>query len=261
MLADGSFLFPRGWDSGWPFTDATTPRFAAFVVNKDFPSSPTGLVGGVSYVAENVPVPDEIFTGAYTWTFIDRSACTDVSQPCAGASWIPPHPPIDPNTPGTCPAPPSLPLELARYCAGCDPAVNPVEVVPRATLERLAGVASGALTLAAAATPSPSTSAPASPTASTSASAPPSASPVSTSAPAELAAPQQNPSASPSPSASASASTSAPAPTPALTPSASSSSTSSAYLGPRSSSGAGATALGVLSALAAAAALGAALLA
>jgi hypothetical protein len=48
VLADGSFNFPRGWDSGWPFTDATTPRFAAFVVNKEFPTSPTGLIGGVN---------------------------------------------------------------------------------------------------------------------------------------------------------------------------------------------------------------------
>ena len=48
VLADGSFLFPRGWDAGWPFTDATTPRFAAIVVNKEYPTSPTGLIGGVN---------------------------------------------------------------------------------------------------------------------------------------------------------------------------------------------------------------------
>ena len=268
VRADGSFVFPRGWDSGWPFPDATSPRFAAFAVNLDFPASPTGLVGGVNYVNENMPIGDEIFTGAYTWAFADRSACTDPNQLCAAATWFPPHPPVDPVTPGTCPAPPGLPVALMSGCAGCAaPAAAPVEVVPRTTLERLAGVALGAQTLAAGPTASPSPTATASATPSTSASPSASVSTTATQAAAPtLPSPSPSASGSASGSASASASASSSASTPAAAPASASASSVSAFAeagtgaAARSSGAASSTALSLLTAIAAVALAGARLI-
>lgn len=135
------------WDAS-PY-DATATRFAAFIVDKNFP------VDYPQYVDENFVIHDYIFEGAWSWTFIDRSDCGAADQPCEGTTWIPHRPRATPlPQPGqqleqdVCDKPPELPWGLP--CPGCidlpgQPA--PAVPIPRATLIQLS--AQGALPSAA----------------------------------------------------------------------------------------------------------------
>jgi hypothetical protein len=134
---DGRFVL-HSWDAS-PY-DAVANRFAAFIVNRDFP------LAWPDYTMENYIIHDYIFEGASSWTFIDRSSCTDPAAPCIGVTWVPrrPQPTPDAPRPGLplnfCDRPPELPLGLP--CPGCVDAPGaypPATPIPRDQLVALSG--------------------------------------------------------------------------------------------------------------------------
>ncbi len=113
---NGDFVL-YNWDAS-PY-DALSVRFASFIFDKQY------ILTWPEYVAENFIIHDAIFEGSWSWTFIDRTGCTDPNAPCEGVTWVPNRPPVTPTPrplgvqiqPDICDKPPQLPVGLP--CPGC----------------------------------------------------------------------------------------------------------------------------------------------
>jgi len=153
---NGEFIL-YNWDAS-PY-DATSVRFASFIFDKQY------VLTWPEYVDENFIIHDAIFEGSWSWTFIDRTGCTNPDEVCEGITWVPQRPPVTPTPrplggpvlPDICDKPPQLPLGLP--CPGCvdvEGQLPPSVPIPRNELIQLAN--QGALPPLPSASNSPSAS-------------------------------------------------------------------------------------------------------